>query len=259
MVFKSTTNLYPNTYLPKSTCAQAPTNQEGIFLIPLLLFMKIVVSAIFLSAFAYSALALKSQGLHLCRVLHTEYQHQLSLSLNKLLKLNPKALRLRRQKWLAIGRLKRAYASGSLPLIAAAQAHHSRITMRQIRFHSQQKQILAQMAQIKRHYHQRLKNQFTQKKGLYNFNSGLHKPLPALWRKPISSLSPSYLTPPLYTQQVAVKSYWHFQPTKLLPKNLQTFIYSQIYKPSDIKSVCASTIHKRNNKWTGIAVGDRFL
>lgn len=94
-----------------------------------------------------------------CRSASVQHQKKMRSILAKLLKMNPKALSLRRQYFAAQKRLQKALLTGTPPIIAAAEAHLLLIEMARIVHDGKQKLLLSQAKLSAHSFAVRLKQQ----------------------------------------------------------------------------------------------------
>lgn len=113
----------------------------------------ILIFFFFYHGISHTNLKVKSS----CKTLNFQHQTKMRSLLAKLLKMNPRALSLRRQHQAAQKRLQKALMSGTPPVIAAAEAHLLLIQMARIAHDGKQKLILSQAKLSARAFAIRLK------------------------------------------------------------------------------------------------------
>lgn len=172
-------------------------------LIQLLIFLPLL-SIIFSGAILIALVTQKhTQTHHICRKISVELQKKQGVLLNKLIRLNPKAKKLRRKAFLAKKALNVALVSGNIPVIATAKAAYLFIKGLQIQLRAEQqsllteakinsKNVLRKIQRILNHY----KIQFHQ---LRYHQNGL-----AVFAIPITSLTPNYHLVPFFKSNQAV-------------------------------------------------------
>ena len=182
-------------------------------------------------------------------------QEILAEALTDLLNLNPEAQSLRAQE---IGtRAELAAAIPFPPVYAAVQARYLVILSNQANLHYQQNRIIAQGQLRALVETSKLRQEFRGYSAIFSRNKNLGPTLAApklsIRAIPPSTLAPSYITAPFFSQAQKLTARWTIPMSNLLPKAL-----AKIFKPSKrFKLQCSATIEKRGLKWQSLLTKDR--
>lgn len=208
---------------------RAARSAKGFALVSLMIFLPLALSLIFSSAILALLLVKKSESLQRCRVEVLQIQKDLGKSLHALLKLNPKALRLRAQKKRAFARLKKGLATSNAALIAAAKAEIAFLTAQQVKLGAEQSSILLQSESV----FQKWKHA---QRGLVKKE----------WPKALATvpdqpdIAPAYRPVANFTQMQTVQLNGHSEipGNKVLPDNFQV---------SPVEWKCAASLRRKRN------------
>lgn len=180
-----------------------------------------------------------------CRRAVYETQSALSLSLKKLLKLNPRATRLRTQRRIAEQEVKAARASKLPPLIAAAEAHRLSVIAQQWELRFEQNLILNKAREERRWVstwlHQSLARFPASSVRLSQKVSGL-----AVHPEPFLDASPDYkVDEPFSEKQIQILEFKSDLLTNKLPKMILSGLEEKLV--TGVK--CAATLKKEGAQW----------
>lgn len=207
---------------------------SSLVLIPLILTIFVSLSA------ALFVLKRKSLAQSFCVQEVTRLQNELADLLTNLVKLNPKAKSLRRQREIANHAVQKALLTGVPAWIAAAKANQAAVIMAQLALQAQQQKLLLESQHARERSHRELEQRIRRLRA-----SALHArafyPLGlAVQPIPAGSISPDYMEaqPFGYLQQ------HHFQFMMALTFwNLPATSVQQ-------RTECSASLIKKEKKWT---------
>lgn len=218
-------------------------SQKGIATLALVSMVPLLMGLTLSVATALTMLRKKSLAQSLCVYHGLKMQDQLGDALTRLLKMNPEAQRLRRQRDQAEIRAMNARASGVPVAIAAAEAQRAAVIMQQIAFHQRQRLILSEAQSIRRQAQTQLSKDLRRPYfGSLNSQSYYHEAL-AVETQPKTSLSPDYVlvNPFSYLQQQKYEYTVNLNPpflNILAGRNLKQ------------KTRCSVSLENKEGKWS---------
>jgi len=203
----------------------------------LLAFLPLLITLMMILGYIGKHLLTQSQSLHQCRQKLIRAQSKIGIQLEKLLKLNLKARRLRQQRKSANSALALAFAH-SPHLVPMARVALQAITIKQAKLRYQQQQIIGKMNSI---WAQGAKSLRRLLKSIGAKNISFNQPQPAVVPVPPTSLSPSYHPLPGLTDLQKQKASWEISP----PFQKSLFLSKGFKWPSS----CAASIYREKKKW----------
>lgn len=218
------------------------SSQQGFALVSLLALIPLCLSLFFAVSAALHILKKKSLAQSSCIQQAATMQEELRGTLEKLLRLNPKAKNLRAQRQAADKALKAALSSVNPYAIAAAKAYWSAVVLAQLALRSQQEALLREAGRQRQAGIRKMREQAR------SFRVARVQSQQYYWRalaveaKPISSLTPDYEPVPLFSQ---------FQQHKFkFEVDLQPRFLSQL----DIKGLkqiteCSVSLEGKEDRW----------
>jgi len=212
-------------------------NQKGFALISSIAFLPFLIAVIVVFSYIGKHLLTQSQALHQCRQQLINTQSKIGVQLEKLLALNSKAQRLRKQRKSARSALVLSFVS-SPQLILITKAALKVIAIKQIQLRYQQQKIINKMRSIWARGERNLRRSL---KSIGAKNISFNRPKPAIVPVPPTSLSPSYRILPGLTYLQKQKASWEISP----PYQKSLFL-SKGFKWS---SSCAASIYRVKKKW----------
>jgi hypothetical protein len=182
-----------------------------------------------------------------CLLLSWQHQTTQKKNLEKLLKLNPQALVLRKRWRLAKIRLAKAVASGNPVLIAAAQAQLLAVNIKKTQLASRQSSILLRAKLEVEVFKNALKNRirFVQ---VENSPTGL-----AVEPDSISEVASPYRTQEGFSKRQLSGANWQHSVAELIPPFFKRIVAQieplQSQLSQKIKGQCHVTIERRSAQW----------
>ncbi|MFV3408301.1 hypothetical protein ACNH6C_06825 [Bdellovibrio bacteriovorus] len=227
-------------------------NQQGFAVILILALLPILVSGLFLVAAMMGFLQLDLAMKHTCRSEGLQGQERVRPHLEKLLSLNPRALKLKAEWITAQVQLKAAYAAKNPPLIAAAKLRVAQVETWRQTLDAQQKQLIqqsnlqlqrshsstrTQLYRAHREYQTRL-NFLTIKTQIEN------EPIPRLAVRPdFPDTAPTYSPEPDFEVRQALAQRWQYRIALRPP-------FSNFLKADfGFEKACAVTLTKGSLRW----------
>lgn len=167
----------------------------------------------------------KQKAQHLCQQYNLANQKQLQKKLKTLLKLNPKAKKLRAQLNSAKNALKVAKASLIPAAIITAQATLAYVVAKQLLFFYKQQKLLHNARQLPFQVRKQLKKQLYKNFQEKNISQYSYKQIGlAVYPKPVLSLSPNYYLLPAFSYAQGSYTFFYLNIKNLLPPLLQRIL-----------------------------------
>jgi hypothetical protein len=227
---------------PQTTWYTSLTSEQGFALVSLIALVPLLAALfIALSAGLYF-MKRKSLAQAHCVQQAAQLQTELKDTLDKLLRLNPKAKSLRTQRDLADKALQKAVASGNPYAIGAAKAYWTAVFLQQLALRSKQQALLARADQQRHSGHRQLRDRLRSLR-VSAVNSRKY-----YWRSlaveafPLKSLTPNYEPLPLFSQFQQHR--FRFE-VDLRPK------FASVLKGIDLRQIteCSVTLKGEKRKW----------
>ncbi|MFV8257508.1 hypothetical protein ACNQKP_06875 [Bdellovibrio bacteriovorus] len=227
-------------------------NQQGFAAILILALLPILVSGLLLVAAMMGFLQLDLAMKHTCRSEGLRTQDNVRPHLEKLLSLNPRALKLKAQWITAQVQLKAAYAAKNPPLIAAAKLRVAQVEAWRQTLDVQQKQLIQQSnLQLQRGHTTTRSHLFRasrESQSRLNFltiKTRLHnEPIPRLAVRPdVPDIAPTYSPEPDFEVRQALAQRWQYRIALRPP--LSNFLKADF----GFEKACAVTLTKGPLRW----------
>lgn len=218
-------------------------------LLPLFITILAGLSALSTSLYQYH------RGHQLCRRQLLETQNQFILIIKKLTLLNPRAHKLRQKRKLAEKRLKLALGTANLKMIAAAKAHLTVITVKQIKHRAKQQKWISLARKVqhlaRREFSHLIKTKFngslvTLEPPKYKF---------AITSKPSLSLTPNHLPQSSFENRQRAFAKWSLRFKSIFPPWLSILVNAN----GVLTFQCSATISRKENRWTPSLSVDKSL
>lgn len=208
---------------------------------PLFLTILAVISIVLLSIYQITAAD------RVCKKEVLRLQHELSLLLKGLNKLNHLATALRRKRNIADENLAAAIASGYGPAIAAATAAQRAVILEQQALAAKQQQILTQAGLERSLSEQRLRVQGVSV-GIQELQSTLtHSSTLAVRAQPITSITPDYVEAAAFRERESQTYQYKINLFQRLPIWLQQHALNQ-----PVATACSATLSSQEENWKPI-------
>ncbi len=167
-------------------------NEQGFVLVSTLVLIPFLVALFTAVVTVVWVLKRRSLAQSLCVSHSVRMQDDLGDRLQELLRLNPKATKLRAQRQAADREVDAANASGIVPLIVAARAHQAYVILSQVSLRTQQQTILNQAEAQARQHEAQLRHGLA-RIGVHAVQANRFFPLALAVRPtPITSISPNF-------------------------------------------------------------------
>jgi hypothetical protein len=223
-------------------------NEKGFVLAQMIFVLPILGLAFLVSSAAVQIATERSRSLNQCRSSLLEVQRKMKSTLEELLKLNPKATKLRKEKQVAEKALK---SSAGTPAMAAAVAYYNSVVVRQLELRSRQQWLLRNAETFSQDELLKLRrligNQKTvvQRKGVRSLSLPITHSL-AVHAEPAFSLSPSY--EPSWDMPIRqkIEASWSFSLSQLLHGELIRLLDLK-FQRFDFK--CGATLKRDGLSW----------
>lgn len=220
-------------------------NDKGFSLVSFVIILPALMTVI-LSLLLATSLALRHRkNQHFCQKEVLKLQIQQARYLRNLLKLNPLARKLRRERKLADKALKSAMRSGHPKIIMIAKAAQVAVKSRQLILRGQQQAIVNRSKAGLSNSLNQIKWAQQKSDSQARFDKA-PKSLP-VFRKGTESGSPTYHVLPSVEHRQLVAVHWD-SPIPELWNNVLNFLN---FKERTVSGKCAATIRKRSRKWSG--------
>lgn len=173
----------------------------------------------------------------------TVLQNDLKQTLEKLLRLNPKAASLRVQRQTADNALRAAISSGNPYAIAAAQAYWTAVYLQQTALRAKQELLLRQAEQQRQTAHRELRNKLRDVQAAHLDSRKYYWRALAVEAKPIASLTPNYEPLPMfkYFQQHRFRF-----AVDLAPEFAREWFSGRLVQTTE----CAVTLNGKEKAWS---------
>jgi hypothetical protein len=238
-------------------------SQKGFVTVMFLALLPVLITAGLGVMFCFSFLKTDMAILNVCRSEQLAVQNKVGRDLEKLLAMNPRALKLRADEAAARIKLQAASASGIPPAIAAAEARllYVQLTRQDLAF---RQKVLIQSAnlkftqgalQVSRSLQQEWQEQTSRVSPWLNLSFRLNPPqVPKLSVRPdLPDAAPAYETVPQFEEVQSWAHSWQIQfRGKDWLKNFPNF-------GGRFQRSCATSLYSRNPEWIGKLKKDRFL
>lgn len=217
-------------------------SEQGFALVSLLCLAPFAFALFLALCGSFYFLKRKSLAQAHCVQQASQLQNELAGTLDKLLRLNPRARALRAQREAADRALQAALASAIPYAIAIAQAYRTAVVLRQIALRTQQESLLTQADQQRRFGHRRLRERLRNLRVVNVDSRRFFWRALAVEARPQATLTPDYETVPMF--EALQQHRFRFQ-TDLRPP------FADILPRMDLRQVteCSVSLKGREKQW----------
>lgn len=183
----------------KTTRHAALASEQGFALVSSIALVPLLAALFLALSAGFYFLKRKSLAQAHCVQQASQLQNELKDTLDKLLRLNPKAKALRHQREVADKALQKAVASGNPYAIGAAKAYWTSVFLQQLALRSKQQALLMQADQQRHSGHRRLRDRLRSLRVLAVDSRKYYWRSLAVEASPLNSLTPSYEPLPMFS------------------------------------------------------------
>lgn len=228
--------------------------ESGFAGIVFLTMLPLLLAAAALCASVFLLLKAHAGALHECRSGLLRIENLRLGQLQQLMKLNPQARKLRRERARAELNFRMAKASGSPKAIAAARVALEVVRAKQFALATQQRRILlrervqtkANLARLKKNVESKLReHQLAAPSRGFPLPTAAYGSL-AVRTAPPGDLTPDYVPRENFERHQAIRMRWNFTPAMLLP----TWLNFEKFKNLTLDAQCGTTAERKSkNTW----------
>ena len=220
-------------------------DEKGFSLISFVILFPALLAVTFALLLATGFALRHRQNQHLCEKQVLRLQIKQARHLENLLRLNPRAKTLRRERRLADKALKSAMKSGHPKIIMIAKAAQVAVKSRQMILRGQQQAIVNRSKADLSNSLRQMKRVQQKSEGHVRFDKA-PKSLP-VFKRGAESGSPTYHVLPAVEHRQLVAVHW----TQRIPKAWHDVLDHLEFEEKAVFGNCAATIRKRSRKWRG--------